>query len=459
MLNICDIKPNSKIYMLGIGGISMSALALMLKTRGKTVKGYDRARSETTDMLQANGIEVFFDFDESSAADCDLIVYSAAFGNSHPVFRSAASLGLPLYSRAELLGAIAAEHRNSVAVAGTHGKSTTSGMLGHIFMKAKGCDPTVVVGAVMREVGSTYRIGTDDNFIFEACEYRDSFLSFFPRIAVVLNISLDHTDYFKDMHQMRDSFVRFMNNTGKDGYAVFNYDCAESRLAASEHIGINVSFSASGSEKADYCARNVKETGGYADYDVYRHGEYYITLKLGAPGEHNVSNSLAAVAVCDICGISKEDIVNGIAGFKGVGRRFEYKGRLNGAAVYDDYAHHPEEIKATLSTAKEIAGKGRVFCVFQPHNYSRLHDLYGDFITAFDKADKLILCPLYAARGSDGGEVSSETLASEIKGAIYMDSYPAITDLLRKEAAPEDVILIVGAGDIADYAAKFGEKS
>ncbi|MBR0231576.1 MAG: UDP-N-acetylmuramate--L-alanine ligase [Clostridia bacterium] len=455
MLDITKLQPGTKLYFLGIGGISMSALALILNSRGFVIRGYDRAQSEVTDGLEEHGVNVDFAFDGTEAGGCGAIVYSAAFGETHPVLVAARKTGIPMYSRAELLGGIAYAYKNSVAVAGTHGKSTTSGMLGHIFLNAAGCDPTVIVGAVMRDVGSTYRLGGDGNFIFEACEYRDSFLSFFPRVAVVLNVALDHTDYFKDIGQMRDSFTRFMNNAGRDGYAVYNLDCENSRIAAKDVAAHKITFSAGGDESADYYAKNVKETEGRSEFDVYRRGEYLYTLKPGAPGRHNVANSLAAAAVCDISGISAQDTVNGIAGFTGVGRRFEYLGGFRGARVYDDYAHHPDEIKATLATAREIAGEHKVFCVFQPHNYSRLRDLYGDFITAFGDADKLILCPLYAAREKSDGAVSSETLAALIDGAEYYTDYGEITARLEKLVSADDIVIIMGAGDISKYAERF----
>ena len=456
-MNVTEYKPGSKLYFLGIGGISMSALALIMQSRGFQIRGYDRARSDVTDGLEDAGIKVCFEFDEKELSACDAVVYSAAFGESHPVLIAARKTGKPLYTRAQLLGGIASTYKNSVGVAGTHGKSTTSGMLGHIFLNARGCDPTVIVGAVMRDVASTYRLGSDGNFIFESCEYRDSFLSFYPRIAVVLNIALDHTDYFKNIEQMRDSFTRFMNNAGEKGYAVYNLDCENCRLAAQGVTAHKITFSAEGNESADYYAKNLKEREGHSEFDVYRRGEYLYTLKPGAPGRHNAANSLAAAAVCDISGVSAEDTVAGIAGFRGVGRRFEPLGEFCGARVYDDYAHHPDEIKATLATARELAGGHNVVCVFQPHNYSRLRDLYKDFTTSFTAADKLILCPLYAAREQSDGAVSSETLSALIPGAEYYDDYGKITARLEKLVSPGDIIVIMGAGDISKYAERFAK--
>ena len=429
----------------------MSAIAMMLTGKGFNVSGYDKTKGDVTEKLEKHGISVFYDFEASQLNNCDAVIYSAAFGEDHPIMQEVLKTGKTLYSRAEILGALALMYENSIAIAGTHGKSTTSGMLGHILINAIGCDPTVVVGAIMRDVGSTYRIGTDENFVFEACEYKDSFLSFFPKIAVVLNISLDHTDYFTGIEHMKNSFAQFMNNGGKDGYAIFNLDCENCISAAQNNIVKNITFSASGNTNADFYANNVCNSCGFASFDVYKNNQFYISVKLSAPGEHNVSNALAAIAVCDLCGISKEDVVKGLFSYVGVGRRFEYKGSFCGAEVYDDYAHHPDEIKVTLATAKDIA-KNRVVTVFQPHNYSRLRDLFDDFAKSFNDTDLLILCPLYAARDGSGTEVSSELLAKRINGAIYLENFDEIKEFLKHELKTGDLLMIMGAGDITKLA-------
>ena len=429
----------------------MSAIAMILAGKGYSVSGYDRTLGDVTNKLNKYGINVYDKFDASQIENCGAIIYSAAFGEDHPIMQEVVKTGKPLYSRAEVLGALANLYTNSIAVAGTHGKSTTSGMLGHILLNAVGCDPTVIVGAVMRDVGSTYRIGNDDNFVFEACEYKDSFLSFFPKIAVVLNISLDHTDYFTGIEHMRNSFTQYMNNSGKDGYAIYNLDCDNCVLAAENYVGTKITFSANGNKNADYFAENTKIINGFASFDVYKKGSFFISVKLSAPGEHNISNALAAIAACDLINLSKEDIVKGIVSYAGVGRRFEYKGSFCGADVYDDYAHHPDEIKVTLSAAKGIAN-GRVICVFQPHNYSRLRDLFDEFQTAFDDADMLILCPLYAAREACGDEVSSKLLAEKIDGAKYLETFDEIKAYLKDELRENDLLMIMGAGDITKLA-------
>ncbi len=450
-MKINDLSLESGLYFLGIGGISMSAIAMILKGRGFDVSGYDRSESDVTKKLEANGITVYTEFYPSQIEKCDTVIYSAAFGSDHPIMKQIAASGKRLYSRAEVLGALAGMYSNSIAVAGTHGKSTTSGMLGHTFLNAIGCDPTVVVGAVMRDVGSTYRIGRDENFVFEACEYKDSFLSFFPNVAVVLNISLDHTDYFRDIDHMICSFRQFMNNTGPNGYAIYNLDCENCISAAEGYVGTHITFSADGNTNANYYATNISDCCAFASFDVYKNNEFFLSLRLSAPGEHNISNALAAIAACDISGMPKEDIVKGIVSFAGVGRRFEYKGTYCGADVYDDYAHHPDEIKVTLAAAKAIA-KGRVITVFQPHNYSRLRDLFDEFVTSFDDTDLLILCPLYAAREACGDEVSSKLLSDKIENSVYFECFDEIKEFLKNELNAGDLLMIMGAGDISKLA-------
>lgn len=450
-MKINELPKDSKIYFLGIGGISMSAIAMILTGKGCQICGYDRAPSDVTEKLQKNGIKVYFDFDESQLEGVTHAVYSAAFTEEHPAMRAVRKKNIRLFSRAEILGAIANLFENSIAVSGTHGKSTTSGMLSHIFINAKGCDPTAVVGAVMRDVGSTYRIGTDQNFLFEACEYKDSFLSFFPKIAVVLNVSLDHTDYFSGIDSIKASFSKFLNNTGPSGIAVYNFDCKNTVDCAKNYCGKHISFSAGGNTMADYFAANVVLSNGFASFDVFRKGAFFLSVRLSAPGEHNIANALAAIAVSDICGIQKEDIVKGIVSFAGVGRRFEYKGTFFGAEVYDDYAHHPDEIKVTLAAAKAVA-RSRVICVFQPHNYSRLRDLYADFVTAFSDADILVLAPLYAARDVCGNDVSSLSLSKQIKNSVYFETFEEIKEYLKTVIRDGDLLLIMGAGDIAKLA-------
>ncbi len=452
-MDIISLRKHRCVYLIGIGGISMSALAMILREKGYEVRGYDRTESETVVSLRNAGIRIWLKDDRSAFDGVDLVCYSAAIPKDHPQMRLAMECGAEILSRAELLGCLAASYSRSVAVAGTHGKSTTSGMLSHIFLHSEHADPTVLVGAVLPELSSTYRIGTDQNFIFEACEYKDSFLSFYPSVAVVLNIQLDHTDYFHSIEQMIDSFTQFLQNTGKDGICIVNADCEHCMTAAKGCSGRLLTFSASGNESADYSAKQVDLSDGFGEFDVYRRGSFFLHVKLHVPGEHNIANALAAVVAADVGGLSPQEISDGLSGYTGVCRRFEYLGECNGARVFDDYAHHPDEIRATLAAAKAIT-KGRVLCAFQPHNYSRLHDLFDDFCTSFTDADLLILTKLYAAREAAGQEVSSALLA-EKTGAVYIENKELLPAYIRQIAKDGDTVLIMGAGDIGEVAKKF----
>ncbi len=431
----------------------MSALAMILTEKGFEVRGYDRTDSEVLDRLREAGIQIWLTDDRAAFRGVDLVCYTAAVTSEHPQMLLAKESGAQILSRAELLGCIAASYPRSIAVAGTHGKSTTSGMLAHLFMSSSRFDPTVVVGAVLPELNAAYRIGRDENFIFEACEYKDSFLSFFPKIAVILNIQLDHTDYFHSIGQMIGSFSKFLKNAGEQGIRVINYDCENCRAAATSCGGTLLSFSASGAPEATYSAQNVDLESGFGKFDVYCHGEFLLHAELSVPGEHNIANALAAVAAAISGGLSPDEIAEGLHSYHGVHRRFEFLCELNGARLFDDYAHHPDEIRATLSAARAIT-QGRVICVFQPHNYSRLHDLFSDFCNAFSDADLLILTKLYAAREAAGNEVSSALLA-EKTGAVYIEEKDSIPDYLEQIASPGDTVLIMGAGDIGIVAEKF----
>ncbi len=442
------------VYLIGVGGVSMSALALMLAEKGFEVRGYDRTESRVLDTLRKAGVKVWLEDDPRAFDGVDLVCFTAAVGEDHPQMRFARACGARVVSRAELLGCIGSSYPCSVAVAGTHGKSTTTGMLAHLLLASPGFDPTVAVGAVLPELGATYRIGKGKHFVYEACEYRDSFLSFFPTVAVALNIELDHTDYFLSMEQMISSFRQFFRNAGPEGICVYNLDCENCRLASDGAEGKTVTFSASGNGRADYFARNVSLENGFAKFDVCTQDGLFLDAELAVPGLHNVSNALAAVAAGVLCGLTAEQIAAGLKTYRGVGRRFEFLCEWNGAKLYDDYAHHPAEIRATLAAARAIAGNGRVVCVFQPHNYSRLRDLYGGFRTAFADADVLVLIRLYAAREAAGTEVSAEQLAKET-GAVYLDDKEEIPACLAEILRPGDTVLLVGAGDIGNITEKF----
>lgn len=453
MLDFNTLPKTGKIYFAGIGGISMSALAMILKNKGFEVCGYDRTASELTAELEKNGIKIFYQTEESNLDGVSCAIYSAALHSDHPEIQQIEKKGIPLYKRAELLGAIARLYSNSIAVAGTHGKSTTSGMLSYIFMEDKKYDPTVLVGAVLPNINSTFRIGNDENFVFESCEYMDSFLSFFPRIAVVLNVHLDHTDYFPNLERLIESFKGFITNTGSSGYAVVNLDSDSAVKAAEGYTGTLITFSASGNQKANFYADNIVMNKGFATFDVYKDEKLHLSLTLSVPGLHNVSNALAAIACCDICGVEKGTVVSGLNRFRGVCRRFEYKGQFMGADVFDDYGHHPDEIKANLSAAK-CMGYKRVICVFQPHTYSRLHDLFEDFASSFTDCDLPVFADVYSARENNIYGTTSLQLAEKVERGVYLGSFEKIEEYLKGELRPGDLLIFMGAGSITELAKK-----
>lgn len=450
-MTLDDLPVNGKIYFAGIGGISMSALAMILYNKGYDVCGYDRTATALTSEMEKKGIRIFYETKESNLDGVRCAIYSAALKSDNPEIIQIQRKGIPLYKRAELLGALAREYANSIGVAGTHGKSTTSGMLSYIFMHGQKYDPTVIVGAVLPNLNSTFRLGSDENFIFEADEYTDSFLNFFPHIAVVLNIKMDHTDYFPNYERYIQSFNKFINNTGKDGYAIVNKECEGCTRAAVEYPGTVITYSATGDETADFYAKNIVLKKGFASFDVYKRGEYYMSARLSVPGAHNVANALAAIACCDLCGVDKETIAGGLLDFKGVRRRFEYKGTFNGADVYDDYAHHPDEIRATLATAKNME-YDRVVCVFQPHTYSRLNDLFEDFASSFHDSDLAVFADVYSARENNIYGISSANLSERVGGSKYFDSFEKIKEYLKKEIRAGDLLIFMGAGNITELA-------
>ncbi|MBQ7646644.1 MAG: UDP-N-acetylmuramate--L-alanine ligase [Clostridia bacterium] len=446
--DISEILKNSRrIYFIGIGGISMSALAMIMKSNGFEVRGYDRDRSRATGFLEDNGIKVFYEPREDNCAGSDLVVYTAAISETDPEMISAKDKGIPCFSRAELLGTIAKRYENSIAIAGTHGKSTTSGMLSQIFLSYADYDPTILIGAELPSINSTYRTGHDKNFIFEACEYKDSFLSFFPGIAVILNVEHDHPDYFKDMDQMVASFAKFLSNTGNDGKAVVNYDSPYARKAAKGYGGELYTFSLSGDKEADFTPGEITFNRGMASFGVYFRGKKIYDVKLSVPGKHNVSNALAACACAYLCGVPAEVVEKGLHDFKGVNRRFEYKGTFNGSSVYDDYAHHPDEIKATLGAAKQFGAK-KITVVFQPHTFSRLKEFFDDFTKAFENADQVIFTDVYSARETNVYGVDSLLLSQNVPGSLYISEFDDIIKKLQETVGKDGIVIIMGAGSI-----------
>lgn len=439
-----------RIHFIGIGGISMSGLAEILLSQGYKISGSDMKPSDITQKLESLGVKIFSGHDKANIEGADLVVYTAAVKESNPELAAARRSGVTCIDRATLLGLIMKRYNRGITVSGTHGKTTTTSMISMIMLEA-GKDPTIHIGGQLAAINGTTKTGGKEFFIAEACEYCDSFLKFFPYMAVILNIEYDHADYFKDIDHVRSSFLKYMKLVPEDGYVVVNAD-DESILKMLEQLKCReITFSLK-SPDADWAATNIKyDSHGCASYTLVNKGRELGEIKLSIPGIHNVSNSLAAAAACHTLGCSFEDIKAALGLFTGTHRRFEPKGEAGGIKVIDDYAHHPTEVRSTLKAASE-GDYGKVWCVFQPHTYSRTKALLEEFAVAFADADSIILADIYAAREQDPGDINSAMLAEKVKGkgkhALYIKGFDAIVEHLKENAKTGDIIITMGAGDI-----------
>ena len=454
-----DAGADHTVFFIGVGGVMMSSLALLTAREGYQVCGSDRNRTPLTESLRDEGIQIFYEHDADNLdADCKLVVYTVAISPDNPEFVAAHERGIPCVSRADFLGYIMTQYRRRVGIAGMHGKSTCTSMCAQIFMDAD-VDPTVLIGADYKPMGGAYRIGDDEHFIFEACEYMDSFLDFNPTIAVLLGAELEHVDYFKDMEQIRTSFAKFASLTGPRGVTVVNIDDEDvtesaNRALAEGGTGRLVTFAVKDTS-ADFHAENIYLSRGLPHFTLVARGEVWGEVQLKVPGKFQIYNCLAAAAAADACGIDRLSVIEGLENFVGANRRMEFKGYINDAPVFDDYGHHPTEVKATLEGAAALCGTrpdgshGKLHCVFQPHTYSRTAQLYEQFLTAFDAADTVILIDIYAARETDTCGVSSKMLAASIgERAMYCPSQSAAAQALLSLAQPGDIVVIMGAGDV-----------
>ncbi len=443
MLGQCN-----SIFFIGIGGINMSSLAHISHTRGYRVGGSDRTPSALTHRLAAEGIEIFCDHRREHVENYDAVVYTVAISPDNPEYRRARERGIPCISRADYLGYLMTEYKRRIGISGMHGKSTCTSMCAQVLLEA-GADPTVLSGAELDIMNGAYHVGGEETFVFEACEYMDSFLDFNPTVAVVLNIEMDHVDYFKSMEQIRSSYARFGALTGEDGYGIFNADDREVLRAMENYTGRRITFGIH-NEKADLRARDIQCQGGRYSFEVLEKGERLCRISLRVTGPHNIYNALACVAVCRLCGLEPKAIERGLGDFSGAKRRMEWKGKLKGADVYDDYGHHPTEVRTTLEGAKGLCGEGgRLFCVYQPHTYSRTKALFSEFSSALNTADRVLLTDIYAARETETMGVSSHGLAQAIgEKASSCGTSEGAACQLRKELREGDVAVIMGAGDI-----------
>lgn len=445
------VTEKKSIHLVGIGGVSMSALAELLLHLGAKITGSDRAQSAVTDKLTALGISITYAHLPENVENADLVIRTAAVHDDNPEITRAHERNIPVIERAQAWGSIMLAYKNAICVAGTHGKTTTTSMLTLIGMQC-GIDPTVMVGSNLPAIGGTLRIGAHDCFIAESCEYTNSFLSFHPTIAVILNVDADHLDFFKDIDDIIHSFHKFCELVPETGALVVNHDSANA-LKAIEGINRNCITFGSTAE-ADVYPENVTDRDGYYSFDVMYHGKVYTHIDLSVPGYHNMLNALASCGVCIFLELDATAAAQGLAQFTGSSRRFQITGHMpNGAMVIDDYAHHPTEMAATLRTAREM-DYDRIICVFQPHTYSRTKALLPEFIEALQLCDKAILADIYAARERNTYGISSKAIADAIDGAEYYASFDEIEARLKEIAQPHDLIITMGAGNVNEIGPK-----
>ena len=439
------LSPGRRGHLIGIGGVSMSSLAEVLQGMGITVSGSDMNRNKNVLGLMEKGIPVTIGHRaENITAEVEFVVRTAAVHDDNPEIIRAHELGIPVFERTQAWGAISKDYSNALCISGTHGKTTTTSMCTHIMMAADK-DPTVMIGGTLPLLNAGHRVGHGNTIIMEACEYYNSFLSLHPTVAVILNVEADHLDFFKDLADVEHSFREFALRTPEDGYVVANRDDANT-MATIRDIPRKVMTFGLTSE-ADVYAENIEFLGANSHFDVMFKGKLFTDVTLHVPGLHNVKNALAATAAAICLGVRPNAVKYGLAGFNGAGRRFEFKGKYNGADVYDDYAHHPGELKALLDTVKELNYK-RCILVFQPHTYTRTAALFEDFVTQLKRPDVLLLAEIFAAREKNTIGISSAALAERVAGADFYPTFPELEEELKRKAQPGDIILTVGAGDV-----------
>ena len=451
-----DFQKKAHIYFMGIGGISMSGFAELLHDEGFTISGSDQAETKLTAHLESLGIQVKYgQCKENITPDIDLVVYTAAISKDNEEYQAALAAGIPMMDRAEMVGQVMKNYSRAIAISGTHGKTTTTSMVSHIFLAAQ-LDPTISIGGILKAINGNLRVGKSENFITEACEYTNSFLKFHPTISLILNIEEDHLDFFKDLEDIRHSFQQFTALLPEDGMLIINGEIDRYEEIAKYCKGTVVTYSME-DKNCNYTAANISyDELGHGQFDVIEDGENIGHIKLSVVGAHNISNALSAIALARHLKLSMDVIQEGLSAFQGTDRRFEYKGEIGGVTIIDDYAHHPTEITATLEAAKKYPHKS-TWCVFQPHTYTRTKAFLDDFAKALSKADKVVLADIYAAREVDPGDISSADLMEKIKElgteAYYFPSFDEIENFLLKNCVTGDLLITMGAGDVV----KIGE--
>lgn len=450
-----NFKDPIHIYFIGIGGISMSGLAEILLSEGFRISGSDRSPSELTRKLEAQGAIIYYgQREENLSSEIDLVVYTSAIRPDNPEMVATGKLKLPSLTRAQLLGQMMKNYKTPIAVSGTHGKTTTTSMISQILLENDD-DPTLSIGGIYKPIGGNIRVGSSDRFVTEACEYTNSFLSFYPKISIILNIEEDHLDFFKDIQDIRNSFHEFARLLPPDGTLIINGDIDSCEELTSD-LACNV-ITYGSSSAFDYHPENITyDALGCPSFYLMRKDGKEESFSLHVPGEHNVYNAIAAIALADLLGIPYSVTATALHHYGGTDRRFEYKGKMNGCTIIDDYAHHPTEIKATLHAAMNYPHH-TMWCVFQPHTYSRTKAFLHEFAEALSLSDEIILADIYAAREKDTLGISSGTLQAEIEKlghrCYYFPSFEEIENFLQKSCTKDDLLITMGAGDVV----KIGE--
>ena len=451
-----NFKKPISIHFIGIGGISMSGLAEILLEEGFTVSGSDAHESPLTQKLAKNGAHIFYGHSEDNIVDnLDAVVYTAAVKENNPEMIAAHKKNLPVLTRAQLLGQMMANYNVAIGVSGTHGKTTTTSMITQVLLKAN-ADPTISVGGILPVINGNIRVGGSDIFVTEACEYTNSFLSFFPTMEIILNIEEDHLDFFKDLDDIRHSFRLFAENLPANGMLIINGDI-KNLTELIDGLPCEVITYGKEAQNNQYSAINITYNEfGYPCFDVTskkEDGSIEVIghIQLSVPGIHNVYNSLAAIVLCLKLGISMTDITDGLLNYTGTDRRFQKKGEFNGVTIIDDYAHHPAEIKATLEAAKHYP-HNKIWCVFQPHTYTRTRTFMDEFAKSLSLADEVVLADIYPARETNNLGISSNDLAIKINDlgtkTHYFKSFEEIVKFLKKNCINGDLLITMGAGDI-----------
>ena len=447
-INIDDSKYKN-IFFIGIGGISMSALAELMLYKGYKVFGSDKLPSINTEKLEKNGATIYYEHKKEHIENMDLVIFTDAISFDNEEYMAAVKEKIDLVDRATFLGAIMKNYKNSIAVSGTHGKTTTTSMITEII-KDLDLNPTIMLGGQLKDIDGNIKIGDENLFLTEACEYKANILKYFPTTEIILNIDEDHLDYFDNIDHIIRTFKGYVDNLHGDDYVILNVD--DENVETLFPIDNCKVFTFGIKNDADLRAKNIDfSEDGFPTYDLYLKGKKICHVELSVLGRHNVLNSLAAIAATYVNNIPLEDAIIGLKNYKGVERRLEEKGYYKGTKIMDDYAHHPTEIKSSIHAIKN-ACKGKLYTIFQPHTYTRTKLLLDAFANSFDESDVIIITDIYAAREKDYGDIHSKTLRDAISdhrdNAFYISGFEDIVKFIKENIKKDDVVVTMGAGDV-----------